>query len=150
LSSRGGIVAAILIGLGFLVALSWFDAGVLVRARQEGGASFDLSKYSILWTIGSLCLAGAVLVLGALAWWVHSLIVGAVYIVVGGLFTITPMIILGNPTALPSVVNQTLGNLFVSTNGPMGAGLLLGSAMLIAGIISIWRSFATRSETAAS
>jgi hypothetical protein len=150
LTSRWGTVAAIVIGLAFLLALSWFDAGVLVRAREEGGANFDLSKYSILWVIGSLCLAGAVLVLGGVAWWVHSLIVGAVYIVVGAIFTVSPIIILGNPTTLPSWANQTLGNLFVSSNGPMGAGLVLGAAMLISGIISIWRAIATRSAAAAS
>jgi len=149
-SSRGGIVAAILIALLFLAAICWFDAQVLVRARQEGGAANDLSTYSILWAVGSLCLAAAIFVLGALAWWVHSLIVGGVYIVIGAIFVISPVILLGNPTAQPSWVNQKLGSLFVATNGPLGAGVTLGAAMVIAGIISIWRGIASRSETAAS
>jgi hypothetical protein len=91
-----------------------------------------------------------VLLLGALAWWVHSLIVGTVYVVVGAIFVISPLILLSNPAGLPSWINQTLGNLFVSTNGPMGVGITLGSGMLIAGVISIWRAFGMRGEATAS
>ena len=142
------VAVAVVLGIGILVVMIWYDSSVMVRAQQEGSASFDMSKYSIFWIVGSVGLAASVLVIGAIGFRVRSAIVGVVYALLGGLLLATPLVIIGNPATYPSWVNDTLGRLFVATNGPLSAGTVLGGAMLIGGIVSIWRAFATRSATA--
>ena len=135
--TRRGAIAELLLGLAVVAAVIWFDAVILVNARLQGQSNLQLSNYSFLWIVGSVAVAAAVLLLGLLAYWGRSISVGIVYLIVGAILLATPLVIISNGTPLSSLLNDLLGDVFLATNGPMGAAVVLGAALVIAGIVSI-------------
>jgi hypothetical protein len=113
-------------------------------------ANFDSSGFAGMATLGSLAVAGAVLLVWALAWRAASGIVGVAYIVVGGFFVALQWLALrlatqvnDVPAVLPEPLAQALWRIYEATGvGPLNAVRMIGAAMLIAGIAALvpwWR-----------
>jgi hypothetical protein len=139
MSKSARVVTALVVGVAVFIAMVWFDNGVLAPARVAAQANFDYMSFTLLWSLGAIALAGSGLALGALAWWSGSWIVGAVDVLIGGFFALTPVIVLRQGSPAPGWLN----NLFIGM-GPMSAMILLGAAMLVAGIAAVWRDLSIR------
>jgi hypothetical protein len=136
MSSMSRAVAAIAIGLVLLLGLTWFDADPLWYAQRQAGANFNSAGYSLMWALGALAVSGSVLLIGALAWRSRSLLLGAVYVIVGAVFVLTPVLVL-NSVALPDWLAQGFPGL-LSTSSPLNAGTTVGAGMFIAGLMALW------------
>jgi len=129
-----------------LVIAAWFDTTVMLEARRQAASTFDSSGIAAMAVVGSLMIAGSVLLVGALAWRATSLAVGLVYVVVGGFFVALPWLVWNLstgindvPAVLPEPIAVALWNIYYSTTGALNAGGTIGAAMLIAGIVALAR-----------
>ena len=148
MSSLSRAVGSIAVGLVLLLGLTWFDADPLWYAQRQAGANFNSAGYSVMWALGALAMSGSVLLMGALAWRSHSLLLGLVYVIIGAVFVLTPVLVL-NSVALPDWLAQGFPGL-LSTSSPLNAGTTLGAGMFIAGLVALWAWWRDRRSTATS
>lgn len=140
--ARGLVVVAIA-GVVFF-ALTWLDAAVMARGRGQAMATFNMGSYMWLAALGALAIAAAAILFAGLAWWSRSLVASAVFIVGGAAemlvqpvaFTFTGEWILG--------LNYALSWWITSTSGPLNAATTLGAALVVAGLIGLYRWATTR------
>jgi len=144
--SRTGRTFVALVGALVLLAITgWFDSTVMTAALRRASASFDESAVSVLTAVGSVLVAGAVLLIGVLAWRAASAIVGLAYTVVGGFFVLLPWLVWtldvqknDVPPVLPDPLARWLDDIYVWTvGGTLNATGTIGAAMLIAGIVTL-------------
>jgi hypothetical protein len=147
-----------------LVIAAWFDSTVMRYAEARGNAAADVSGFASTEMLGSLLVAGSVLLLGVLAWRSASVVVGLAYVVVGGLLVALPWLFwtLAFRTAspvLPEALALAVRRLFYLTiggsdgifflnGGPLNADGTIGAAMLIAGIAALARWWRGRVDAA--
>lgn len=136
---------------GVLVVMAWFDTTVVREALARGRPTFEMGQYTLLWSLGSFASAAAVVLLVALAWRSRSAAVGAIYLVVGGLFAFLPWILVtfaaGHndvPALLPDPLPIAVASLHEATIGQLNAVGVIGAGMAIAGLAVITRSFRER------
>ncbi len=145
-------VIAVVTGGAALYAGGWFDGQVMTEIQRQAGTSYDVNGLALAFSLGSLAVAGAVLLLGVLAWRSRSMLVGVTYSSVGTVVAFLPVItwrfaaqINGNPPLLPKPIADEVSQIFVWSNGPLNAMGMIGAGMLVAGILVIGRSFRGRS-----
>ncbi len=146
MSKTGRTLAALAGAALVLVIATWFDATVLRDALGLAQATFDASGISMVTALGSLLVAGSVLLVGALAWRAPSAIVGLAYGVVGGFFVALPWLVWNlasrnndAPPVLPEPLAVVLGNIYSESSGSLNAVGTIGAAMLIAGVATLVR-----------
>ena len=152
MSKRDRVVIAILTAGAALYAGGWLDGQVMPEIQRQAGLSFDPNGLALAISLGSLAVAGVILLLGVLAWRSHSLAVGLTYSAVGAIAAFMPVIIWrfvaqfnDNPPLLPMPIADALTQIFRWSNGPLNATGMIGAGMLIAGILVLVRSFRRRS-----
>ena len=149
MSSTNKTLVALAAAAIVLVIAAWFDTTVVREAQRQAAATFDISVSTTMTTLGSLMIAGFVLLVGALAWRAASVVVGLVYVVVGGFIVALPWLVWNlasqtndGPPILPEPLALALGQTYFSTNGDLNAVGTIGAGMLIAGIAALvlwWR-----------
>ena len=136
-----------------LVVAVWFDTTVARYAEEQAATVGGISGWAAMETLGSLLVAGSVLLLGLLAWRSASLVVGLAYVVVGGAVVALPWVfwnfaLMTSPPVLPEALALAIRNLFYLTvggsnneyflnGGPLNAVETIGAAMLISGIATL-------------
>lgn len=140
-------ILAVVVGLGLLAVMAWFDAVVLLEAQQRGRATFDSGQASLLFALGAFAIAGSVLVVMRLALDAGSVAVGVIYLFVGGFFALLWWIVStfatyrnDVPPLLPDTLASAVANVWISTTGPLYAVSVVGAGMAIAGVAAIVRS----------
>lgn len=118
----------------------WFDSVFLADIRRNAQADFDSASYSLSFVVGAIGLAASVMVLAALAWWSRSSMVGIGYLLAGTPLLLAPVLFLNIGSALPVGLMNGLADLSLATSGPMSAGIVLGAASVLAGIVAVSRS----------
>ena len=68
MSKAGRAVVAILIAAAVLWLAAWLDGTVMRDIGQQAAQSFDNTGLGLAYSLGSLAVAGGVLLLGVLAW----------------------------------------------------------------------------------
>jgi hypothetical protein len=138
-----------------LVIAAWFDTTVMFETRRQAAATFDISKSTTMTALGTLMIAGSVLLVGALAWRAASVVAGLVYVVVGGFIVALPWLVWNlasqthdGPPMLPEPLALALGQTYFSTNGDLNAVGTIGAGMLIAGIAALTRWWRGRAVAA--
>ena len=131
-----------------LVAIWWLDHVVMVHQLPFVGCTLDIpspcsasnpSGYDPqLAYLGYLATAGVALVLARLAWWSRSAAVGTIYLVVGGLFALLPLIHPDN--GLDPHAITPLRDFVQATGEQRNLLAVLGGAMALVGILVIVRS----------
>jgi hypothetical protein len=152
MSKTGRTLVALAGAALVLVIAAWFDTTIMSDARRDAQATFDTSGFAAMTALGSLLVAGSVLVIGTLAWRAASGIVGVAYIVVGGFFVALPWLawslatqVNDVPAVLPEPLAQALWRIYDTTGvGPLNAGGTIGAAMLIAGVAALVRRWRGR------
>jgi hypothetical protein len=148
MSNSGRAAIAILVAGAILVLAGWLDGNVIRDIRRQASATFDPNGLALALSLGSLAVAGAVLLLGVLAWRSHSALVGAAYAIVGAFFAVLPVIlwrvashINGTPPLLPQPIAQAVSQIYDWSEGPLNAVGTIGAGMLLVGLLVIGRSF---------
>ena len=158
MSRTGTALVALAAAAIALVIMAWFDSTFLRDALRQAQSTFDTASVSPLFVLGSLLTAGAVLLLGALAWRAESVVVGLAYVVVGGFFVALPWLVLVLASAtgeaapvLPDALAAALKRIWLSTAGQLNAVAPIGAGMLSAGIAALvqwWRRRAAAASRA--
>lgn len=143
----GRAVSALAAGVAVLVVAGWYDTVFFATAMREARSSFDVSSIGWLNALGSLLIAGGVLLAAVLAWRSASLVVGIAYIVVGGFFALLPWLAPtlagganGASPILPEALAVPLGDVWLRVTGDLGAVGTVGAGMAIAGVATAIRS----------
>lgn len=149
----GRAALALVVALGVLAVMAWFDTTVVREALARGRPTFEMGQYTLLWSLGSFATAAAVVLLVALAWRSRSAAVGAIYLVVGGLFAFLPWILVsfasshnGVPALLPDPLAIAVASLHEATIGQLNAVGVIGAGMALAGVAVLVRSFRERPD----
>ena len=159
MSRPSRVVIAILAAGAALYVGGWFDGTVMRDIQHQEDASFDPNGLALALSLGSLAVAGAVLLLGSLAWRSRSTLVGATYSSVGAVVAFLPVIVWrlaaqinNTPPVLPKPIADEVSQIYFWSNGPLNAMGTIGAGILVAGILVIGRSFRGRvaSRTAES
>ncbi len=132
-SQSARIIPALVVGGLALVVLTWFDHAFLVGAQTDAFRSFTGGNYGELESFGTIAVAGCVMLVGVLAWWSCSLLVGIAYAVVGAYFALQ-MTLLTNGFL-------SLDNYYA---GPINAAATVGAGMILAGLLAVYRWQITR------
>ena len=136
MSSLSRAVGSIAVGLVLLLGLTWFDADPLWYAQRQAGANFNSAGYSVMWALGALAMSGSVLLMGALAWRSHSLLLGLVYAICygTGLFFIGKLNVTGGENAAGAFIGLPL----MMMAPALGAGLLFALFARAMESIIVW------------
>lgn len=160
MSKTSRTLAALAAAAIVLVVAGWFDSTVARHAEQQANAAGDVYGFATMEVLGSLLVAGSVLLLGVLAWRSASAVVGLAYVVVGGFLVALPWFFWNfalrtSPPVLPEALALALRNLFYFTvggsdnmyflnGGPLNAVGTISAAMLIGGVAALARSWRGR------
>jgi hypothetical protein len=152
MSKLGRVVIPILAAGAALYIAGWFDGTVMHQIQTEAGRAYDPNPLMLAISIGSLAVAGSVLLLGALAWLARSTLVGAIYTTVGALVAFLPVIVWrfaaqinDSPPFLPQPIANEIDQIYSWSSGPLNAMGMIGAGMFVAGILVIARSYRGRS-----
>jgi hypothetical protein len=155
MSKTGRTLLALVGAAVVLVVMAWFDSTVMTGRVRDAAATFDPTVMTTALALGSLLVAGAVLLVATLAWWARSAIVSLAYVIVGGFFVLLPWIVWtlavqenDVPPVLPEPLAVAVSNVHLSTTGPLYAVGTVGAAMVIAAIATTVRSWRGRAVTA--
>lgn len=129
-----------------LVIAAWFDSTFIRGALREAQSTFDMAGFAGIPVLGSMLVAGSVLLLGTLAWRAASVVVGITYVVVGGFVVALPWLVMNlasstndAPPVLPETLASAITSIWTSTAGSLNAVGTIGAAMLIAGVAALVR-----------
>ncbi len=152
--------AALAAGAIVLVVAGWFDSTVARQAESQANGAGDVYGFATMEVLGSLLVAGSVLLLGVLAWRWASAVVGLAYVVVGGFLVALPWLFWNlafrnAPPVPPEWLALALRNLFNFTvggsdngytlnGGPLNAVGTISAAMLVGGVAALARSWRGR------
>lgn len=150
-NSRRAAIPILVAGTVLFLA-GWLDGRVMRDIQRQQAATFDLTWLSLAMSLGSLAVAGSVLLLGVLAWRSHSALVGAAYVLVGAFLAFLPLINLRftaqiNDTSpvLPEPIVEAVSQIFFRSAGPLDAVGTIGAGMLVVGLLVLGRTFRGRS-----
>ena len=140
--------------LGVLLAAAWLDSWLLPGAQRRAAATFDVGEVYPLFTMGTIAVGGACLLVG----WLGSRaapLVGASYAIVGGFLAGLQWWLFGFGASgdgerplIPEPVTRAMTDLLFLTNGPLGAVAVIGGAMLVTGVVSLVRWLRARRAVA--
>jgi hypothetical protein len=147
-----------------LVGIWWFDHVVVAYAFAHPAFASNLFPEATignpLWSLGHLALAGAALTLARLAWWSRSAVLGTICLVVGALFALYPWMyenlladkVRNVPQAdvLPAPLASAVRDIGAATFGPLGASVMIGGVISIAGAFVVARLLRDRTQVARS
>jgi hypothetical protein len=136
------VAAAVVFGV-----VVWYDAGFLAPAQHEAQASFSVSSVVWLMALGTLLVAGAVILFAGLAWWAESLLASIAFLLAGLLETLLYPLVFGN-YGLPDAVQYNAVGWLQWTSGPLSTASILGAALAVAGLVGIYRWLITRQAAA--
>ena len=149
-------IAIVAAGAALLFA-AWFDSTVMLDIQAQGRAMFDSTGFALALSLGSLAVAGAVLLLAVLAWRSQSALVGTVFAVVGAFFAFLPAILWqfaaehnDVPAVLPQPIAQAVTDIYIRSTGPLNAVVIIGAGMLLAGLTVLVRAYRDRDVSLAS
>jgi hypothetical protein len=151
--SRTGRTFGALAGAALVLAVAnAYDGTFLRDVLRTAQAHFDAGGVGVGIALGSMLVAGSVLLVGVLAWRAASVVVDLVYIVAGGFLVTLPWLVWtfattinDTPPVLPEPIATFLGNIYFETSGgSLNAVGTIGAAMLIAGVASLVRWSRTR------
>jgi hypothetical protein len=155
MSKTGRTLLALVGAAVVLVVMAWFDSTVMNDQARHASAGFDPTVMTTALALGSLLVAGAVLLVATLAWWAGSAIVSLAYVIVGGFFVLLPWILWtlavqvnDVPPVLPEPLAVAVSDLYLSTHGPLNAVGTVGAGMVIAAIATTVRWWRGRSVVA--
>ncbi len=145
--SRTGKTIAALAGAGVLLVIAaWFDTIFLRDALRNRAATFDASGSSAVLVLGSLLVAGSVLIVWILASRARSVVVGLTYAIVGGFLAAVPWLVWNlaaetndGPPVLSEPLLTVVSEIYFRTSGSLNAVGTIGAAMLIAGVVALVR-----------
>jgi hypothetical protein len=153
MSRAGNAAVALLVAAVALIVAAWFDSSVLPEAVRRAQSQFDGSQVTPLLSLGSVAVAGCVLLVAVLGWRSRSTLVGAVYAIVGIFFAFLPWIVStfatsrnDTPSILPEALAIAVGQVYAQSAGRLNAVTTIGAAMLVVGVLVVARS--RRSTTA--
>jgi hypothetical protein len=155
--ARRSLVAALVALLVLLIA-HWFDAGVLVDARNGFSYSYDPVPLVDLTAIAHIVTAAGVVAIALAGWRSRSLAVGIGYAVVGGFLVFLPPLIWSvavsvngaSPVAPQPIANALWSWDSTLETGRIGAVFTLAAAMLLTGVAVIWSVLQGRHDAAAA
>ncbi len=143
MTAGGRTAQALVIGVAAVAALAVVDAVVIAGAVAEAQKTFSMGALQPLMSLGRLLVAGGVLLVGALAWRASSVVVGAVYLLVGALLVALPAIYAQLSDAAPGsplLGGNPLGDatwwLWNASFAPLGALGAMGAGLAISGVVS--------------
>lgn len=153
--ARRSLVAAVVALLVLLIA-HWFDAGVLVDARNGFSYSYDPVPLVDLTAIAHIVTAAGVVAIALAGWRSRSLAVGIGYAVVGGFLVFLPPLIWSvavsvngaSPVAPQPIANALWSWDSTLETGRIGAVFTLAAAMLLTGVAVIWSVLQGRHDAA--
>jgi hypothetical protein len=157
IQARRSLVAALVALLVLLIA-HWFDAGVLVDARNGFSYTYDPVALVDLTAIAHILTAAGVVAIALAGWRSRSLAVGIGYAVVGGFLVFLPPLIWlvavsvnGACPVAPQPIADTLWS-WDSTleTGRTGAVFILAAAMFLTGVAVSWSVLQGRHDAAAA
>jgi len=150
MSNTSRSALALIVAIGLLATMTWFDTVVVTEARARGRATFE-TDYLALFSLGALLIASSVLLIWRLALDAGSLAVSVIYVLIGGFFALLPWTLVAlaastndGPAVLPDAVANAVSNVFVATVGPLYAVVVVGASMVIAGVAVIGRTIRDR------
>jgi hypothetical protein len=128
-----------------LVIAGWVDTVVMVGIHRTSSATFDIIQIAWAVPFGYLTIAAAILVIGLLARWARSVLVGLAYALIGAflafLFPINWLWTAetnGAPPILPAPVATFVNEVYShAEQGPLNAVAIIGAGMLLVGLASI-------------
>jgi len=131
-----------------LLLAQWFDATQLQHYRDEETTSFPGSAAALFYGVAAahILTPAAILALALAGWWSRSAVIGAAYVVVGGLIAFSPAL----NWAFATGVNGTpIANLFSeiffdTAQGLTAAVTTIGGAMFLVGLALIARRLRDR------
>lgn len=144
MSPRARGLVAIAIAAVVFFALTWVDAAVMARGRDQALATFQMSSYLWLGTLGVLAVATAAILFAGLAWWSRSLAASVVFVLGGAAQMLVQPILFTFPGDWTLGLNQALSWWLSSTSGPIGAAPMLGAALVVGGVVGLYRWATTR------
>lgn len=159
MAGRRSTVKALVAAPVVLVTAAWYDTTIMERAQREGAATFEMLTPVSAAAVGSLLIAGGVLLLALLVWRSGSPIAAAVYALVGAFFAflVAIAVVVGPgkndaPALLPREVANTLLRIWIRTTGDLGAVTTIGAGMLLAGIATLiaWARRRRRAQAVAT
>lgn len=147
MSRAGRAVVAILVAAAVLWLAGWLDGTVMRDVQRQEAATFDPTGFVLAYSLGSLAVAGGVLLLGVLAWRSRSALVGATYVVLGGFFAFMLVTnwwfaaqINGAPPLLPGPIADAVSQVYLWSYGPLNAVATVGGGMFLVGLLVVGRS----------
>ncbi|MEA2675891.1 MAG: hypothetical protein QOJ81_32 [Chloroflexota bacterium] len=144
MSPRTRGVGAVLVAALVFAILTWLDAAVLARGRAEALATFNIGSFVWLGTFGTVAIAAAAILFGGLAWWSRSLLASAAFLIGGAAETLVLPVVYSFTGDWPLGLNQALIWWLTTTTGPLNAANVLGAALVVAGVIGLYRWAFTR------
>jgi hypothetical protein len=151
MSKAGRAAVAILVAAAVLWLAGWLDGTVMRDIQRQEAATFDPTGFVLAYSLGSLAVAGGVLLLGVLAWRWHSALVGATYVVLGGFFAFMLVInwwfaawINNSPPVLPGPIADAVSQIYLWSYGPLNAIATVGAGMFVVGLIVVGRALRAR------
>jgi hypothetical protein len=137
-----------------LAVMAWFDTTVVSNAAQREAQTFDMSGYALVEALGTILIAGSVLLLALLAWRSRSVAVGVAYALVGAYFALQLWITWtfaaqanGAPPVLPYPLDRAVNHVFSATYGRLNAVGIVGAGMLVAGVAVLAQRFRERTRS---
>jgi len=151
MSKAGRAAVAVLAAAAVLWLAGWLDGTVMRDVQRQEAATFDPTGFVLAYSLGSLAVAGGVLLLAVLAWRSRSALVGAVYLVVGGFFAFMLVInwwfaawINNSPPVLPGPVADAVSQIYLWSYGPLNAIATVGAGMFVVGLLVVGRALRAR------
>ena len=131
MSPRLRWVVAALIAAAVFAVLVWLDTNL------NPGEAW-------LHAFGSVAVGGAAILYAGLAWWSRSLTASVIFFVGGAAELLVSPALLTFPGDWPYYLNMTLTWWTDTTTGPVNAAQVLGGALVVAGVIGLYRWAFTR------
>lgn len=159
MAGRGSTVAALVAAPAVLITAAWYDTTVVERAQFIASRTFEMTTPAVAGAVGSLLIAGSILLLAVLVWRSGSAVAATTYLLVGGFFAFLVLIAIvvgpgrnDAPPLLPSSVANTLLRIWIKTTGDLGAVPTIGAGMLLAGLATLiaWARARRRTRSAAT
>jgi hypothetical protein len=138
-----------------LVIAAWIDTVAMAGIQRRSSQTFDITEIAVALPFGFLTVAGAVLATALLARWARSVLVGAVYALVGAFLAfLFPIVWLwaasvnGATPVMPAPIATFVNDVYLNLEqGPLNAVAIIGAGMSLAGVASIGSALRHRAPT---
>ena len=131
-----------------LLLAQWFDATQLQHYRDEETTSFPGSAAALFYGLAAahILTPAAILALAIAGWWSRSAVIGAAYVVVGGLIAFSPALTWASATGVNGTpIASLFSEIFFDTaQGLTAAVTTIGGGMFLVGLALIARRLRDR------